>query len=184
MKSKKKMSSKNNSKVNESDIISLILADHVPLKKLIKVLKDTEVKMAEKKPSFEKFSSLLLAHAKSEAESLYVHMKQETGDLKTEAFEGETEHNIAESLVEQINQISDKNEWLAKVKVLAELVEHHIEEEEGEMFKTIRKEMDIETRMEIGAEYVQLKADYEDNMPSGSKSPKQKRSNQETERYI
>lgn len=184
MKSKKKTSVKSNSKKNEGEIINLILADHVPLKKLIKMLKDPDYKMAEKKINYEKFASMLLAHAKPEAESLYVHMKQEGGDLKTEGFEGETEHAIAETLINEINGCSDKNEWMAKVKVLAELVEHHIKEEEGVMFTTIRKEMDMDTRIEIGDEYIQLKRDYEDNMSSGIRSEKQKRSNQETERYL
>ncbi len=45
---------------------------------------------------------------------------------------------------------------MAKVKVVAELVEHHIEEEEGEMFKEIRKEFDKEIRMQIGEDYTRL----------------------------
>jgi hypothetical protein len=67
--------------------------------------------------------------------------------------------------------------------VLAELVEHHIEEEEGEMFKEIRKEFETEKRSEIGDEYVRLYAEHKVEFQDDSRS-RNKRSNSETERYI
>lgn len=153
----------------DSDIIKLILTDHIPLKKLIKTLIDTDIKFSEKKPSFEKFATQLLAHAKPEAESLYARLKEGKGEMRLEGFEGETEHDIAENLIEEIRQTEDRNEWLAKVKVLGELVRHHIEEEEGEMFKVVKREFDTEDRVDIGEEYLQLKQQFEADMQIAGK---------------
>ncbi len=74
-----------------------------------------------------------------------------------EGLEGDTEHAIADQLINEIKASEqDEDLWNAKVKVLAELVEHHIEEEEGELSKEIRKEFDAETRVQIGEDYTNL----------------------------
>ncbi len=142
------------------DIIDLILQDHKPLKKLIEVLKDSEVNFPEKKFTFQEFAPLLLLHADSEEKSLYIRMKNEK-KLRMQSFEGDVEHGLAAQLIEEIqNMGGDEDLWMAKVKVLAELVEHHIIEEETEMLKDVRKEFDAVTRYVIGQEYTNLKNDY------------------------
>lgn len=143
-------------KTAKNEITALILEDHKPLKKLIKILKDDEESLAKRKKAFSQFAPLLTIHAKSEERALYTRMKEED-ELRVEGLEGDTEHHIADSLVKEIKGIEDKDEFTAKAKVLAELVEHHIEEEEKEMLKEIRKEMELSERQEIGAEYLQLK---------------------------
>ncbi len=160
MKTNKKLATKQ----NQIDIIKLILEDHVPLKKLIKALKNPHIKMSEKRPSFEKFAVQLLAHAKPEENSLYCWMQESKAEARMEAFEGLTEHAIAEHLIEEIRSTTDKNEWLGKVKVLGELVEHHIQEEETSMFKLVKKEFNMGIRAEIGAEYLKQKEEYEENL--------------------
>lgn len=162
-------------KTTQTDIIKLILEDHVPLKKLIKVLKDPHIKVTEKRPSFEKFAVQLLAHAKPEEDSLYCWMQEGKAELRMEGFEGLTEHAIAEHLIEEIRVTTDKNEWLGKVKVLGEIVEHHIQEEETIMFKMVKKEFNLEMRAEIGDEYLKQREEYQENL-----KPFQKRARRPT----
>ena len=157
--SKKSKNSFSTGKSDSSDIIQVILKDHKPLKQLIKILKDAEVEFLEKKPAFEEFAPLLLSHAEPEQESLYVHMKDDD-ELRAFGFEGETEHDIASGLIDDINQTSEEYEWMAKVKVLAELVEQHIKEEENDIFEDVRKELSIDERISIGEEYIRLRDDY------------------------
>jgi hemerythrin superfamily protein len=137
------------------DIIELILQDHLPLKDLIETLKDDDLERKDKAEAFEEFAYLLTCHAKAEEQVLYVAMKN-FDDLKVESFEGDTEHGIADQLVQEINATPDDNEWLAKVKVLAESVEHHIEEEETEMLTKVQKTIPNELRMNLGSEYTRL----------------------------
>ncbi len=143
-----------------TDVIDLILEDHVRLKELIETLKDSDMERIEKEAPYEEFAMLLINHAKAEEKSLYVKMKKYQS-LKVESYEGDTEHTIADQLVQKINATANDDEWTAKVKVLAELVEHHIEEEEGEMFDEIKNEMDLKVRKEIGAEYIKLKSELD-----------------------
>lgn len=169
LKSAKKKSSKKSSTLKASsakeggEIISFIKRDHKPLKELISVLKDPDAKIVEKRPAFKKFQTLLLRHAHAEEQSLYVELKSRK-DMRIEAIEGDVEHGLADGLMNKIETTNgaapnDNDSWMAKVKVLAELVDHHIKEEEEEMLKTVGKEFDLEKRVEIGKEYERLYAE-------------------------
>lgn len=156
----KKTTKKKSPRTASDDIVKLILDDHKPLKQLIKVMKNTDKGAAERKRAFETFAPLLLAHAKPEEQALYEHMKGGP-DMRTEAFEGDVEHTLADQLVEQVKLTDDEDLWSARVKVLAELVEHHIEEEEEEMLPDFRKETDSEERVVLGQKYLHYRAKYE-----------------------
>jgi hemerythrin superfamily protein len=143
------------------DIVKLILEDHKPLKKLIKILKDSEKHdLDERQEAFEEFAPLLVNHSKPEEQSLYVFMKDED-ELREEGFEGDVEHALADQLLEEIKRTDDEDLWSARVKVLAELVEHHIEEEESELLPDFKKHSEVEDRMELGANFLRLKSEIE-----------------------
>lgn len=148
-------------KINE-DIIEIIIRDHKPLKKLIHVLKDGNKERLVKEDQFEEFVKVLMAHTEAEEKSLYIQMK-ELNDLRMDGLESETEHMIAESLIHEIKALPDDDQWNTKVKVLAELIEHHIEQEETEMFEKVRAQMEFETRKAIGMVYAQIKRDLNDS---------------------
>ena len=148
-------------KTNEADfdILNMILEDHKPLKRLIKVLKDDENDLNERKASFDEFAILLMTHAKPEEQTLYVAMKKNE-DLRAEGLEGEVEHGLADQLVEEIRRTkNDDDLWSAKVKVLAELVEHHIEEEEEEIIPDFRKNSEVKERTKLGHSFMKLKTE-------------------------
>lgn len=158
-----------------ADIISIILQDHKPLKELIKVMKSEDKTPIEKRAAFEEFAPLLARHAKPEEVALYVPMK-DVEDLRVDGFEGDTEHGIADELIETIKQTKEASAWEAKVKVLAELVEHHIEEEEEDMFPEVKKMFPKEMLLQMGEEYVALR----DKMPLASPEANLKISRSET----
>jgi hemerythrin superfamily protein len=142
-----------------SDIVQLILRDHEPIKNLIETLKDDDLKKADKEESFEEFAFYLKGHAMAEEQTLYVAMKN-IDALQMPGLEGDTEHAIADQLLQEVNAAADEKEWLAKVKVLAELVEHHIEEEESEMLDQVSEKMPQAMRLNVGAEYTKLFNEY------------------------
>ena len=163
----------NAAKNTSDDIIELILKDHVPLKELIQTLKDPELKRSEKEAPLEDFVTQLISHAKSEEKTLYVEMKEHK-ELRVESFEGDTEHAIADQLVHEINGTPDDDEWLAKVKVLAESVEHHIEEEEEVILAEAEGVIDSKTREALGREYNRIKGEI-DMLSAGSMPLSRKR---------
>ncbi len=139
----------------KSDIVDLILNDHKSLKGLIEVMKNPEKSQEERYAAFEEFAELLLIHARTEEEVLYSRMKEDE-ELIEYAFEGDVEHNLADILVEEINVTSDEDMRAAQIKVLAELVEHHIEEEENEILPEFKKLCKFSERKELGDQFVKF----------------------------
>lgn len=146
-------------KITESDIVNIILEDHKALKELIKVMKDSEQPQTKRFAAFEEFAPTLVAHSKPEEKTLYTYMKK-NADLKLEACEGEVEHDLADQLVQEIKRASDKDMKAAQIKVLAELVEHHIEEEESELLPDFKKESEPQIRTRLGNRFLELKIKY------------------------
>lgn len=142
---------------SEKDICLLIENDHIPLKDFIKIMKGTGL-LLDKVAAFEQFSPLLIAHSKPEESSLYEVMKNE-GHLRQNGIKGDTEHALADALIEEIRGVKEEEEWQAKVKVLAELVEHHIHEEEHQMLPLVKERFSLAEREAMGEAYLQIRAD-------------------------
>ena len=83
--------------------------------------------------------------------------KSEEG--KDDALEGAVEHEVVDRLMEDLSRSrsigSDK--WTARCAVLQELLEHHIDEEEGEFFKIARKIFDREGLTKMGTAFTAAK---------------------------
>jgi hemerythrin-like domain-containing protein len=121
-------------------IIDAILMDHQALKKFIKVLKDENERTIIKKKVYGEFVSLLKSHSSSEEKAMY-ELSIKVHNLKQQTLEGYVQHKVANTMANKITlEPSPKElpEWLAQVQVLAELVEHHIEEEESDLLPEVR----------------------------------------------
>ena len=88
---------------------------------------------------FTQLKNELDVHTRIEEEILYPALEEyeETRAISLEAYE---EHALVKQLLEELAAApKDDEEWTAKFTVLKENIEHHVEEEEGEMFKEARK---------------------------------------------
>ena len=100
---------------------------------------------------FTQLKNELDVHARIEEEIFYPAIKQakETHDITLEAFE---EHRVVKRLLAELDSLDKTDErWGAKLTVLKENVEHHVEEEEGEMFKSAREVLSREQVEVLGA---------------------------------
>jgi hemerythrin-like domain-containing protein len=74
-------------------------------------------------------------------------------------LEGYQEHHVADVIVLELHTLAkDDEKWGAKFKVLKESLEHHIQEEEGEMFPTARGIFSREDLRNMGAQMARLRA--------------------------
>lgn len=124
----------------QQDAISLLTEDHQQVKKMFQQfdkLKDGEED--EKEELARKICAALTAHAAVEEEIFYpaVRAAIDDDDLMDEA---EVEHESAKELIAQIKAGSaTDDQYDAKVKVLSEQIDHHVKEEQNEMFPKARK---------------------------------------------
>ena len=84
----------------------------------------------------------LTVHELIEEEVFYPALKEhaEAKDIVLEAYE---EHDVVDTILSELGKTSVEDEtWMAKFTVMKENLEHHIEEEEGDMFKKARQVLD------------------------------------------
>ena len=141
------------------DALELLEEDHKRFKEILKQGEETtEQARAGRQKLFERLTRELLIHERMEEEVLYPALKAhpETKDIVLEGFE---EHHVADLIVAELNatDVSDET-WGAKWKVLRESLEHHIEEEEDEMFKKAKKIFDKEHREAMGLQMEAIRA--------------------------
>lgn len=129
----------------------LLKGDHEKVKGLLEQLdKTTERGLKTREELFNKVTKELQVHTKIEEEIFYPVLKEakETHEIVLEAYE---EHHVVDQLLAELETTPfDSEEWGAKLTVLKENVEHHIEEEEGEMFKEARKVLSKDQLEELG----------------------------------
>src|SRR3954452_4834320 len=129
------------------DALTLLEEDHERIKKMLADgEKTTERGEKTRQELFEKLKETMVAHESMEEQVLYPALKAhpKAKDLTLEAYE---EHHVVDLVLEELEQtpVSDE-QWGAKFTVAKENIEHHIEEEETEMFKVCR---DIFSRDEL-----------------------------------
>jgi hemerythrin superfamily protein len=99
---------------------------------------------------FNEIADALAVHATIEERHFYPGVKEsQTEDLLLESVEEHLE--IKRVIADLLDMDADEDEFMAKVKVLQEDVEHHVEEEEGELFPKVEKMFDDEALETLGA---------------------------------
>lgn len=148
-------------KSSQSDAINLLINDHEEVKDLFEQFEAlTDRSKVSKKRIADKICLALSLHTQIEEEIFYPAVQEviDDDDLMDEAV---VEHAAAKELVMQLQDMDPDDElYDAKVKVLSEQVEHHVAEEEEEMFPKVRKtELDLE---ELGEEMMIRKEELEE----------------------
>ncbi|HEX9918892.1 MAG TPA: hemerythrin domain-containing protein [Pyrinomonadaceae bacterium] len=151
------------------DAITLLKTDHEKVSGIFEKLEET-TESAEKtrEELFMKLKQELDLHAHIEETIFYPVLKksEETRDI---TMEGIQEHHVVKVLLRELDSMGVGSEtWTAKLKVLKENVEHHVEEEEDDMFKSAREVLSQEQLDELGTLMEQEKLKQKPLMASAS----------------
>jgi hemerythrin-like domain-containing protein len=140
------------------DAITLLKDDHAKVKKMLTALEETtERAVKTRQEGLAELKRELQVHEAIEEEIFYPALKQhaEAKEIVLEAYE---EHDVVDTIMGEIERTPVEDErWAAKFKVMKENLEHHIEEEEGEMFKKARDVFDRGTLEELGRQMKERK---------------------------
>ena len=133
------------------NILQEIKKDHQEVKELFKKLQSIK-SQKEREKEFLELKKELIPHMKAEEEIFYPALMN--GDSKEPVLEGFEEHHASEMVLKDLDKTAVTHErWPAKLKVLSEMIEHHIKEEESEIFKMARSEMDKEKLEELAEKF-------------------------------
>lgn len=140
------------------NIFVLLKKDHRTVEDLFKKIEKTSEKAPSKKLSlYSKLKEEITRHSHGEESAIYPLLKE---DSKTEdiGWESVEEHSVVKYLLSRIDAASPETpDWKALVTVLKEVIEHHVEEEESEMFSKMRKAFSKQELDVIAANFIKSK---------------------------
>src|SRR5690348_11203691 len=140
------------------DVLTFLKDEHDEVKDVFKKLEKADGKQAQQ--LWDRLRDMLSLHETMEETLFYPRLKKDerAKDLILESYE---EHHVLDLLMGEISKLSPSDEqWGPKITVLQENTEHHIEEEEGELFPKVRKIWDTETRNDVGKQMEQMKSEH------------------------
>jgi hemerythrin-like domain-containing protein len=142
--------------------ITMLKSDHATVKRLLRELSETTEKAVKQRETLvQQIEREVKMHAQVEEEVFYPAFKAATrGDEAEDLFyEAAEEHHVVDMVLPALKSANPKSkEFTAKASVLKELIEHHIKEEETEMFKEARLRFSDEQLQELG-EMMQARKD-------------------------
>lgn len=125
-----------------TDIYSAIKSDHDNHRALMERIADTSGESEERKAAWDEFYHDVKSHAAAEEETFYSKLISKTWGQDA-ARHSVHEHQQLDDLMEELNEMDMASSgWLNKFKTLQHDYEHHIEEEEDEVFTRAKEVID------------------------------------------
>lgn len=140
---------------------ALLESQHRKVEALFKKLENGR---SDAGPLLEELADNLAAHMAIEQEIFYPRVKDVDADLVNESYE---EHAVAELALKRLlttDPDADEESFMARVTTLKELIEHHVEEEEQELFPTVEDKVDEDELAQLGKS---MKARFDEVLEAG-----------------
>jgi hemerythrin-like domain-containing protein len=156
-----------------ADAITSLKADHREFRGLVREFKRTGPRALKTKQKLaNQIIELLTVHTYIENEVMYASVRELLPALNEDVLEAYEEHHVADVLTAELAVMSPSDErYDAKAAVLFESVTHHIEEEEGDLFRKVRSGLSRKQLQELGAQLdeARLRAPRSPAQPSAMK---------------
>ncbi|MDO9318360.1 MAG: hemerythrin domain-containing protein [Gammaproteobacteria bacterium] len=147
------------------DAIAALKSDHRAVEKAFSEFESmSKGDYALKKKLADHICHELTVHMTVEEELVYPEIEQKVKGAEDIVNEAIVEHSGAKVLIEEIKSMKGNEKLFdTKVMVLAEQIEHHVKEEEGEMFpKVLKSKLDV---VALGARIAQRKKQINSSQP-------------------
>lgn len=136
---------------DQLDAVQMLERDHRRFEELLRQGEETTERAVKgRRELLDTITRELNEHELKEERFLYPVL-QAVPEAKAIVLEGYQEHHVADVIVRELHEVAaDDERWGAKFKVLRENIEHHIQEEEGEMFRVARAALSREELLALG----------------------------------
>jgi len=166
------------------DAIALLTNDHETVRALLAQMEETTTRGAKKRMQLlEKIAQEVRVHSQIEEEIFYPAFKDaaENEEDEKKFYEAAEEHGLVDIVLPALEQTDPASEQFgAKAKVLKDLIEHHAEEEEEEMFPRAKKLFGKDRLTELGEE---LQTRKDELLAEGGRSHRGSRARSSTMRH-
>jgi len=134
------------------DAIALLRNDHRAVERLFKEFEKAGPKAHKTRRNVaDRIVKELSVHAVIEEQLFYPAVREAVPDVDDDVLEGLEEHHIVKWTLSEVDGMDPEHErFVPKMTVLIESVRHHVEEEEGELFPTVREAMTRKQLTELG----------------------------------
>ena len=143
----------------EMDLLDTLKEEHEEVAAMLKQMAESE-SGPERKKLLKQIKAALVPHVRAEEKVLYnaiLGVKEKSA--RQDGEEGYMEHGLADKMLATLGKISNATspEFGAAAKVLKELVEHHVKEEENAVWSDAKKHFSTEERQAMNKKYLVLK---------------------------
>lgn len=160
------------------DALELIRSDHREVDELFAKALGDKTPSAQRRRAIAQIVEALTVHARMEEVIFYPALRKAGGAKERDSvLEAAEEHGLVKDLIAKIERSQGRDETLtAKVTVLKELVHHHVQEEESEIFDEARRVLGKERLEKLGAEMQRFKERAQRGEEGGRRTASAKKS--------
>jgi len=149
--------------MEEMEVIPVLEADHRKVEALFKEIEESNDK-EQTAQLFKQLKADLTAHSIAEEETVYRRFAGAEG-MEEIVEDSQQEHEDLRALLDETSDLLGKRAaFMEKVQELKNVVTHHVEEEENEMFKLIRAHSSEEERIGLTGEFLAAKVKVQNNL--------------------
>ena len=144
----------------DTDNLETLKKEHDEVKDLLEDLEEAEGG-EQRSRLVQQIKQALVPHTKAEEKVVYDRViALRDKDAQTDGHEGYLEHELASKTLQRLEALgaSASAEHVAVAKVLKELVEHHIKEEESNVWSDVKKNFSDEDRKRMNVQFTAAKA--------------------------
>ena len=144
----------------DTDLLDTLKSEHDEVKGLLEDLAEADT-AARRRALVLQIKGALVPHTKAEQKVLYdAIIAVRDKEVQVDGHEGYLEHELADKALARLGSISNaiSPEHKAAAKVLKELVEHHIKEEERNVWADARKHFSAQQRARMNTAYLAAKS--------------------------
>jgi hemerythrin-like domain-containing protein len=162
------------------DATALLKKDHETVRELLKELEKTSSRSTKRRQELlERIALEVQVHAAIEEELFYPAFRRR-GETKNDEklfFEAAEEHKLVHGALPEIQATDPESElFSARAKVLKDLIEHHAEEEEQELFPRARELMSREELQSLGVQLEERKMELQERWQPNGRAARRARS--------
>jgi hemerythrin-like domain-containing protein len=143
----------------DADILATLKQDHNDVAEMLdKLVESTSA--AERKSLLKSIKIALVPHLRAEEKVVYDAILALRGkEQKEHGEEGYMEHHLGDKMLTDLGKMSDpmSPEFSAGAKVLKELVEHHVEEEESDIWADVKDNFSEADRIAMNKKFLAAK---------------------------